>query len=150
MSTDLAKMLGMKLDDVVESAFVTSLNARLIMTEIEDRAYLRMPDAGIDFSADIKDRMARSIFLHTDGDEGYRGYPRALPEGLSFSDSRQAVRVRLGKPSDSGGGNVQRLVGRWPAWDLYDKGAYVLHIRYAEGEESIELVTLMRPDVVPK
>jgi hypothetical protein len=91
------------------------------------------------------------VFLYANGyEEGVSGFMGDLPEGVSFSDSRQVIHDRLGEPTASGGGSVIQFFGKTPAWDRFDRTEYSLHIQYAADQASTELVTIMRPGFVPK
>jgi hypothetical protein len=147
----LVNLLGMKLDDVAQSALVSSLNEQPATEQIEDRIYLEFRNSGIAFDAESSDERVAAVFLYSDGYKGYKGFAGAVPEGVSFPDSRRAVQERLGKPSASGvGGNVVEFFGTAPAWDRFDRSQYSLHVQYADDEASIHLVTIMRPEFIPK
>ena len=80
----------------------------------------------------------------------YKGFTGAIPEGVLFSNSRRAVQERLGKLSASGGGKFIQFFGKAPTWDRFDRGEYSLHVQYADDEASVNLVTIMRPEFIPK
>jgi hypothetical protein len=149
MNNDVISMLGMSLDEVAAANFILSLNEKPEISQIEDRFYMELSASGLSFDANM-DRRVKSVFLHSAGYNGYQGYAGTLPKGLTFSDSREAVRARLGKPSDSGGGKFIAFFGIAPMWDRFDQDSFCLHVQYANGEKSIELVTIMGPDAVPQ
>jgi hypothetical protein len=149
MQNNLISLLGMNLDDVARSAFVLSLNEQPITEKIEDRFYMEMPASGLAFIASLE-RRVMAIQLHAEGYQDYKGFAGALPDGMSFSNSREAMKNRLGKPSASGGGNVIQFFGKAPAWDRFDRKEYSLHVQYTDDEGSMNLVTIMRPEFVPK
>lgn len=149
MKNNLIGMLGLTLDDVATSTFLLGLNEKPKMSQIEDRFYMELPVSGLSFDADA-DRRVRAVFLHSAGKDGYQEYAGLLPECLLFSDSREAVLARLGKPSDSGGGKFIHFFGIAPRWDRFDQDSFFLHVQYANGEKSIELVTIMSLDGVPR
>jgi hypothetical protein len=45
---------------------------------------------------------------------------------------------------------VVQFLGIAPLWDRYDDSDGSLHIQYVDGEGAISLVTMMRPDSVPR
>lgn len=147
MENDVIHLLGMNLDDVAKSAFVLSLDDQPTTEKIEDRFYMELPSQGLAFIATL-DQRVRAVQLYAEGYQKYNGFARAIPEGISFSNSRRAVQDRLGKPSVSGGGNVIQFFGKAPAWDRFDRGAYSVHVQYADDEKSIDLVTFMRADFI--
>lgn len=149
MQQNVVALLGMKLDDVARSPFVVSLNEQPATEKIEDRFYMELPTSGLAFIASLEERVM-AIQLHAEGYQKYKGFAGVIPEGLSFSNSRREVHDRLGKPSACGGGNVIEFFGEVPAWDRFDRSQYSLHVQYADDEASINLVSIMRPEFVPK
>jgi hypothetical protein len=115
--------------------------------QIEDRLYLSVPDIGTSFAAGL-DGQIDSVFLHSACHEGHSQYPFQLPEGLSFSDSRDTVRGRLGEPVATGGpvSFVQGSIN-CAGWDRFARPTHSIHVQYAD--HGIELVTLMTPEAVP-
>src|ERR1700677_4383967 len=115
MQSNFLDLLGMKLDGVAQSAFVLSLNEQPATKLIEDRFYMELPASGLAFIAPLDGRVM-AIQLHAETYQKYRGFAGAVPEGVSFSNSRRAVQERLGKPSASGGGKVIQFFGKAPTW----------------------------------
>jgi hypothetical protein len=149
MSSDLTMLLGMRLDDVAKAKAIQSLIAGSQTVVIDNRFHLQMPLHGIEIVADFDGRVS-TIFLYSGGASGYSQFRGVLPEGIGFADSQSSVYERLGKPSDNGGGQAIRFFGKAPKWDRYDHEGYCLHIQYADNETSISLVSIMRPDSVPR
>ena len=149
MSSDLTMLLGMRLDDVAKAKAIQSLIAGSQTVVIDNRFHLQMPLHGIEIVADFDGRVS-TIFLYSGGANDYSQFGGALPEGIGFADSQSSVHDRLGQPSANGGGQVIRFFGKAPKWDRYDHEGYCLHIQYADNETSISLVSLMRPDSVPR
>ncbi|MDR3638112.1 MAG: hypothetical protein P4L84_30180 [Isosphaeraceae bacterium] len=149
MQNNLVSLLGMNLDAVARSAFVLSLNDQPATEKIEDRFYMELPVSGVALIASLEQRVM-AVQLYAEGYQKYKGYAGAVPEGVSFSSPRRAVQDRLGKPSASGGGNVIQFFGKAPVWDRFDRSDYSLHVQYADDEASINLVTVMRPEFIPK
>jgi hypothetical protein len=148
VNDDVRHLLGKTFDQVLADPLVSSLGGTPSETQVEDRCYLVIKEAGLSCDADL-DRVTSSVFLYAEGYQGFHAYPRRLPHNLDFSDSRQAVRRKLGEPMRSGERGRSRLLGELPAWDLYDYGAYALHVTYSAGDASVVLVTLMSPERVP-
>jgi hypothetical protein len=149
MQNNVASMLGMRLNDVTESSLVRWLDEPSKTELIEDRFYMEMPASGIVFIAGLDGRVA-TIQLYAEGYQDYKGFAGELPEGISFTDDRRGIRARLGQPAASGGGTVIQFFGKAPSWDRFDRDSYSLHIQYVEGDGSINLVSLLRPDSIPK
>ncbi len=149
MNNSLTDILGMKLDELAKSSLVLSFNETPRTELIEDRFYMEMPNSGIAFIATLDGRVM-TIQLHAEGYEGYKTFLELLPDEISFSDDRRRIHARLGQPSVSGGGTVIQFFGKAPRWDRYDRDSYALHIQYTDLEESINLISLMRPDAIPR
>jgi hypothetical protein len=149
MHNDFASVLGMRLDDLAESGLLRSSNEPPKTELIEDRFHMEVPASGIAFIADLDGRVT-TIQFHAEGHQGYKGFVGELPEGISFADDRQTIHSRLGRPSASGGGTVIHFLGKVPMWDRFDTPSHSLHVQYVAGEGAVNLVSLMRPDAVPK
>ena len=149
MQNEFYELLGMDLLKVSETAFIRPIVFGSKTELIDDRFHLQITSHGIGFVADFDGRVS-TIFFYSEGMNGYKQFIGMLPEGIEFGDSRSAVHQRLGKPSANGGGKVIQFFGKVPKWDLYDRKGFSLHIQYVDNETSISLVTLMRPDSVPR
>jgi hypothetical protein len=146
---ELVKLLGMRLDDVAKSPLVLAFGEPGHAKMVHDRLYLEYPNSGIAFDADL-DGKATTVFLYSEGYQDYKGFAGELPDGISFTDDRRAVHARLGQPSASGGGTVIQFFGKAPRWDRFDRQSYSVHVQYVEGDRCVSLVSLMRPDSIPK
>jgi hypothetical protein len=149
MESELVKLLGMRLDDVAKSPLVVAFPEPGHAKMVHDRLYLEYPNSGIAFDADL-DGNATTVFLYAEGYRDYKGFAGDMPEGISFTDDRRAVHARMGQPSASGGGTVIQSFGKAPRWDRFDRHSYSVHVQYVEGDGSVNLVSLMRPDSIPK
>lgn len=91
------------------------------------------------------DEKIQTIFLH----------PRELVDfdveliDVPVSSTRREVLDRLGTPSKSGSPRKSEILGEYGAWDRYDWPDYSLHVQYRTDADQIEMITLMRHDVVP-
>jgi hypothetical protein len=149
MEHELVRLLGMRLDTVAKSPFVLAFGEPGLAKMVHDRQYFEYPNSGIAFDADLDGRVA-SVFLYAEGYQDCKGFAGELPEGISFTDDRREVQARLGQPAASGGGTVMPFLGEAPRWDRFDRHSYSLHIQYVEGDTSVNLVSVMRPDSIPK
>ena len=68
---------------------------------------------------------------------------------LRFSANRAQVVERLGPPSKSGEKQVDPVFGESGAWDRFDRPDHSLHVQYRTDADAVEMITLMRADVVP-
>lgn len=149
MSSNFTILLGMRLEDVSKTEAVQPLMAGSKTDLIDNRFHLQIRLHGIEFVADFDGRVS-TVFFYSGGANDYRQFAGALPEGIGFGDSQSSVHQRLGQPSVNGGGKVIQFFGKAPKWDRYDREGFSLHIQYVDNESSISLVSLMRPDSVPR
>lgn len=139
LNHDLKSLLGNPLENVMKGRFSESLAANPTVKR----------QAGIEFSTK-RHCLISSIFLHAEGDGGFRQYAGELPGGLTFADARIAVQSKLGKADKSGGGTFNPILKKGlPAWDRYDCMSFSVHVQYGDNECSIRCITLMTPDAVP-
>ncbi len=99
---------------------------------------------GLDIVCDEDDRVT-TIFLYSDES-------RYFAEGLQdipFSATRQQTLERLGRPSKSGEGLSDPILGEYGPCDRFDKSDHSVHIEYRVDADRIRLITLMRADIVP-
>ena len=102
------------------------------------------PQNGLDVTCD-EDESVTTIFLYADES-------RYFAEGLQdipFSATRQQTLERLGRPSKSGGGISDPILGEYGPCDRFERSDYSVHIEYRVDADRIKLVTLMRADIVP-
>lgn len=89
-------------------------------SDYEDASYLIWYSKGVEILFDKKQPVpaVKTVFLYAkqrDENKGgflnepYQEYSGELPYGLSFTDSRDAVERKLGRPDEVGGGGPQRL-----------------------------------------
>ena len=149
MLSDFTVLLGKRLDDVAKTETIQPLMEGSKTDLIDNRFHLQMPFHGIEFVADFDGRVS-TVFFYAGGANDYRQFSGYLPEGIGFGESPSSVHQRLGQPSANGGGKVIQFFGKTPQWDRYDHEGFSLHIQYADNDTSIGLVSLMRPDSIPR
>ena len=149
MHNALIIMLGMRLDAVAQTEYVQPLMKHSQTELIGDTFHMEIPSAGLGFVASFDGRVS-SIQMHAEGHDKYKQYSGPLVDDISFGDSQLSVRKRLGLPESTGGGDVIPFFGKCTKWDRYKRQDYSLHISYAEDEKSIDLISLIRPDSVPR
>jgi hypothetical protein len=145
----LPELLGMNLKDVANSKYVRSFGPVPEIRVIDNRSYLSLLTAGISFTANADGRVG-ALFLHSEGHEQFHQFMSDMPDGLAFSDSRSKVRSKFGQPSESGGGQVDRITGKIPYWDLFDRKSYFIHVEYSDGQDKVILITLIHPNSLPR
>jgi hypothetical protein len=98
---------------------------------------------GLELNCDREDERVRSIFLEAEAHAG-----TVLSE-VPFHLRRHEVLARFGSPSKSGEGFSDPILGDFGPWDRFRSPEYAVHVQYKAGSDSIEMITLMRNDVVP-
>ena len=74
--------------------------------------------------------------------EGYQPYEGKLPRGIGASDGKNRVQEKLGKPSNSGGGRSDRLIGYVYPWVRYEQPGYKERFEFSD-RNTIRKVSLM-------
>jgi hypothetical protein len=95
---------------------------------------------GVEVICDEADRV-ETVFLH-------RGDGEALSE-VPYSLSRRQVLDHFGPPSKSGAADRIPVLGDRGAWDRFTLPEGSIHVQYRLDRDEIEMITLMRPDVLP-
>jgi hypothetical protein len=95
---------------------------------------------GVELISDEDERIG-AIFVHAGADEELAGFP--------FSMGRSEVLEWFGMPTKSGAPTQHPILGKSGAWDRFARPSMILHVQYRLDADSIEMVTLMRPDAVP-
>ncbi len=67
----------------------------------------------------------------------------ALPDGLAFRMSPDAVVRLLGEPRKAGGGGRSVLYGKVPRWFKYHHNSDILHVQFTSGGDRISILSLM-------
>jgi hypothetical protein len=75
------------------------------------------------------------IHFYFDGYEGYSAFKGELLSGVSPGWSEEAVVKKLGKPTASGGGKVDMLLGYINRWIKYEKEVYALHLQFDQSNQ---------------
>lgn len=102
------------------------------------------PQNGLDLLCD-EDFKVSTIFLYSDEDRRFNEDILDIP----FSLTRQQVIEKLGSPIKSGEGVNDPILGKYGAWDRFQKSEYSIHVEYRVDSDLIKKITLMRADVVP-
>jgi hypothetical protein len=92
-----------------------------------------------------------AFHLHRAGHSGYSQYVGKLPRGIAFGDSKTDLLKKMGDPFATGGGGMSSVPPKLliPRWLKYEFGEAILHLQL-DGDERIEMITLMTPEVRPK
>jgi hypothetical protein len=103
--------------------------------------YLNAKTAGISFALE-KDGSVRTVFLYSQGFEGFAQYLGSLPAGLTFSSSRVDARAAMGSPVMSGEPGGIGLMAIEYAFDRFEHDNRYVHFQYTKGDDAILLVTI--------
>jgi hypothetical protein len=141
---DLVAVLGR---DAAEESVQAILQRYRLMPRPYDQdrldngfAYINR-DAGIEIGGK-PDGSIEIIFLHSAGHERYTAFAGRLPAGLTFNDTRESARAKLGEPEASAEPSEIPYLGPRGAWDRWLMPKYSLHISYGLGGGRIELVSI--------
>jgi hypothetical protein len=140
----LMDYLGMAASALLEAEpFKSWKFDRTIENDLAERLIDYVCDVeGFSMTCDADDTI-RSIFLQS---SALVQAELNLPPQCGRSD----VLASLGAPLRSGEAFKDIVLGEYGGWDRYEKERYSLHIEYAPRADRIKMVTLIRPDAIPK
>jgi hypothetical protein len=107
----------------------------------DDDRYLTAIPLGLE-AVTARDGTVKAIFFKAAGIEDFAPYQDALPNGLTFADSRAVVRQALGDPVRAGEAGGTGIMAIPYAWDRYEDGTHYLRCEYEDGDASIRMVTI--------
>jgi hypothetical protein len=100
-------------------------------------------NGGLELSCDREDESVSSIFLEREEHAG------TVLSDVPFNLGRDEVLARFGAPTKSGEQHSHPILGDYGPWDTFRLTEYTLHVQYTLDSDAIEMITLMRNDVVP-
>lgn len=137
---NVANLLGKNINSAYVSKYFQSINSKPLIKIYNDVYYYAFSEAGMDFMFLNENDKLCTVFLHSEGYEGYSLYKGQLPKNLDFGFKRSYVHELLGIPTVSGGDEyAPELNKSIPCWDKYDFGEYILNVTYTR-ENTIALV----------
>lgn len=95
----------------------------------------------VELLCDDDDRVS-AIFLHPGVDDSLAPIP--------MNSTRLEVLRHFGTPAKSGSARQSIVLGVLGPWDRFVSDSHVVHVQYQTDSDHIALVTLMRPDIVPR
>lgn len=103
-----------------------------------------LTNVGLEFRCDSQDERVRTLFVTA-----------AECQGIVLSEiplylCREDILERFGTPSKCGKGSTHPVLGNSGPWDRFQRSAYTLHVEYRTDADSIQMITSMRNDVVPR
>lgn len=135
----------MRFEDLPGQTYATlAAGGRLPVEAIEkrigDRRYVTFAREGVTLTVD-DDGVVHSVQFYGEPAADAARFDGTLPAGLRFDMDRDAARVLLGPPDQSGEAKELPILGRMPAWDKWAARVSV-HAEYAFDQASIRLVTM--------
>jgi hypothetical protein len=107
--------------------------------------YLSAKGAGISFAL-TRDQKVQTVFLYSEGYEGFSAYAGTLPAGLSLASSRADVRAALGVPVMSGEKGGVGIMAIDFSFDRFEDGENYMNFNYLPGDEAVNLLVIGRCD----
>jgi DnaJ domain len=134
---DLVSLLGKSIRSDEVKHYISSLNERPNIEKFG--CYYQFKNNGIGLL--FNSCAIITISLFSEGFQGHKQYNKTIPCNLKFSDDRQIITRKLGKPSESGRWHDlwnSRQKGEWDKWFLPTHSMYIQY--YKDGK--ISLITL--------
>jgi hypothetical protein len=149
MDIDLARYLGLPIERLLEAAPIRDWPVTRSaepaepdeMDPLEAERSYAFEAHGLEVKCDARDHIETMFCRHGDAEPLI---------GISFALTRAQVRERFGAPERTGDEMQHRLFGYRGPWDRFRFPTHALHFEYTRGEQSIEMITLMRLDRVPR
>jgi hypothetical protein len=107
-----------------------------------NNTYYSFKNNGISFL--FENNNLTTIFLYSEGHEGFGQYKGSISNGLSFGYDRMTARNKFGLPSESGGGqDAPELFhyqnNKYPLWDKWFFLKYSLHLQYKNNDQILSI-----------
>lgn len=136
-------LLGKRLDAPPVQAFFQPFKDMITVETTEDRQDYSILTEGICFI--FEDNVLTCVqFYDNHSEPGFDRFKGKLPMDLQFSDSRQAVELRMGKPEKSLDSVMpDPLLGEILPWVRYAIAGYKLTLRFSRDFSRINLVSIM-------
>lgn len=142
MTMRLADYLGCHIGELLKSEPFSGWHAvRSVENDPKPEVWYEFEGHGVEVICDEFDRI-KTVFLHRGGDG------ESLVD-VTFGMPRSQVLGHFGPPEKSGGPVRLPGIGDRGPWDRFALPEGVVHVQYSTVRDEIDLVTLIRPDVVP-
>lgn len=109
--------------------------------------YVSFPKDGV--SVMFRDDQLETIFLYTDGLDGFSAYAGEIPFGITLSDSEEKIIAKVERTVASEGTarGLPFPKRRESSWSRFSLPQYALHAEFRDfSRESLRLISLMRRD----
>ncbi|MCP4137998.1 MAG: hypothetical protein GY754_43950 [bacterium] len=114
---ELAMLCGKKFSDPRIESYMESLGGKPEIKKFDNCYYYSYKHKGISLRFDDADILT-TLFLYSEGADDFKQYAKALPENLTFSDSRDSVEKKLGKFKKSGGNGAINFWVSYPDFGI--------------------------------
>lgn len=141
MIKEIISWIDKKLDDVSNDLMFKKYFENINLIKGEDTFYLTNESEGIELVIS-NSFIIDTVHIFSGNYMDAKAFKSDLPFNIKFSFSRSDVQEIFGKPNKTGGGHKALYIGYVPFWDKYYFDGYSLHFRYAEDNNSIDMVTI--------
>jgi len=107
------------------------------------RVSYSFPGCGLQLICDPDGERIRTVFLRAADHGG------AMLSEIPFRSTREQVLAYFGTPSKSGEPSSSPILGDSGAWDRFRRAEHTVHVQFRCDSDRVEMITLMRNDVVP-
>lgn len=146
---ELAMLCGKSFDSVQVKNYMKALGENPEIYNSTDSIYYSYKDKGVSVMFERRDGglFLRAVFLYNTGADKFSRYLLALPEKLSFDDTRAVVEEKLGLP-DSSGGNGS--INYWVNYSNFGLG--ITYDSKAQFDKTILMhhISISKPSLVKK
>lgn len=154
MDIEIQNLIDKNAEDEILLKFINHIPEKPEIFEMResdtsDGSVLQFKKTGLQITFDQQHKV-NTIHVFAENIDKYQQYPYPLPKGLSFNVNRDEAIAILGQPSVTGG-PVKAVINKSIFfWDRWDNENFSLHLQYPEDKNSISMLTLIRPNRLPK
>lgn len=143
----LSQHLGRDVSDLMNTEAISTWTYE---RSVDDDAGYRaisyeFKDEGLELRCDSNE-MVGTIFVYR---RKFGGFAAESVEGIPLSSKRAEVLEAMGSPTKHGRPLDDPQLGRYGAWDRFDRTSYAIHVQYQADADAIEMITLMHHSAVP-
>lgn len=129
-------IIGKKLEDIADDLEHSGIKDNNEGLEGEEPSYYL---SALDSTWEIllgDGNFIKTIFLYLN-----KGYPSFL--GITNNIKRDSILEMFGTPIAENGESTHRILGRYGAWEKYEKDNYYIHIEHEPDNGGVKMVTIM-------
>jgi len=121
-----------ELNNTIGEAPLLSEDAKEYNDPVGHTKYYKYIQSGLEIG--FRKEVVNHVHFYFDGYENYGVFQGELLSGICLGWNEKFVLQVLGKPSDSGGGKVDMLLGYLNRWIKYEKDSYALHLQFDQND----------------